>query len=45
MIAFRIVLFVAVVGVGSVLVRSTTDMLGCLVHGTRCVEAQSGPVK
>ena len=39
MIAFRAILFVAAVGVGSVLVRNTTDMLTCMAHGQRCIEA------
>ncbi len=38
MIAFRTILFVAAVGIGSVLVRNTTDMLSCMAHGVRCVE-------
>lgn len=36
---FRAVVFIAVVGVGSVLVRNTTDMLKCLAQGVACVEA------
>jgi hypothetical protein len=37
-IAFRAALFVAAVGVGSVLVRNTTDTLTCIVHGKHCTE-------
>jgi hypothetical protein len=38
MIAFRAIMFVAAVGIGSVLVRNTTDMLTCMAHGKRCIE-------
>jgi hypothetical protein len=43
MIAFRAVVFVAAVTVGSVLVRNTTDMLSCMAHGVRCVEQTPNP--
>jgi hypothetical protein len=38
MIAFRAIMFVAAVGIGSVLVRNTTDMLTCMTHGKHCIE-------
>jgi hypothetical protein len=43
MITFRIVLFVAAIGLGTVLVRNTTDMLTCMSQGTHCPEAPAGP--
>jgi hypothetical protein len=45
MITFRIVLFAAAIGLGTVLVRNTTDMLTCMSHGTQCSEVPSGPAR
>jgi hypothetical protein len=45
MILFRTILFVTAVGIGSVVVRNTTDMLSCAVHGERCVQEQPDPAK
>jgi hypothetical protein len=45
MIAFRAVLFVAAVGIGSVLVRNTTDMLSCMARGQRCIDGIAAPAR
>jgi hypothetical protein len=44
-IAFRAVLFVTAIGVGSVLVRNTTDTLTCMVYGKQCVEHVPGATR
>ncbi len=45
MIALRAMLLAVAVGIGSVLVRNTTDMLSCMAYGMRCIEAPHGPAK
>ena len=45
MIAFRAIMFVAAVGIGSVLVRNTTDMLTCVTYGKGCIENMPGATR